>query len=153
MHITTIIGNIGRDPEIRAMKNGGKVANIAVAVNEYRGKDEDPVTHWYNVVGWGPNAETAEGLSKGDRVVVVGKMVTRKWEDQKGNTRYSTELVADGWTGVIAAAPAPETKGAKKSSPKKQVVDDDQDFIPFAWIMTVGIGVASLLSSMGQYVS
>jgi single-strand DNA-binding protein len=148
MHVTTIIGNLGRDPEVRATKNGSSVANLAVAVNEYRGKDQDPITHWYNVVAWGQNALTAESLEKGDRVVVVGKMVTRKWEDKDGNDRYSTELVADDWNGVLAPAPAPKKRGrddddddrparkaksADKPSTRKKRYDEDEvdDEIPF----------------------
>jgi single-strand DNA-binding protein len=141
---TTIVGNLGRDPEVSKLKSGSVVAKLAVAVNEYRGKDKDVETHWYNVVAWGPNAKTAEGLGKGDRVVVVGKMVTRKWEDKDGNDRWSTELVAGDWDGIVAAAPAPETKSRRdddderpsrrsSSTKSKKAYDEDEvdDEIPF----------------------
>jgi single-strand DNA-binding protein len=144
MQVTTIIGNLGRDPDIRATKNGGSVANLAVAVNEFRGKDKDSITHWYSVVAWNQFAEIAESLEKGDRVVVVGKMQTRKWEDKEGNDRYTTELVVDGWTGALAACPAPETKSKsdddddedetprrKSSAPAKKKKPDYDDSIPF----------------------
>jgi single-strand DNA-binding protein len=144
MHITTIIGNLGRDPEVRSTKSGS-VANLAVAVNEFRGKDKDSVTHWYNVVAWNQFAEIAEAFEKGDRVVAVGRMVTRKWEDKDGNDRYSTELVVDGWSGALAACPAPESKSkrrddddedddrpVRKAAPKKKKPSyDDLDEIPF----------------------
>jgi single-stranded DNA-binding protein len=80
-------------------------------------------------------------------------MVNRKWEDKDGNTRYSTELVAEGWDGVIAPAPAPETKkgGGQKKAAKKAA--DFEDEIPFAWVMTIGVGFASLLAGVGQYVA
>jgi single-strand DNA-binding protein len=138
MHITTIIGNLGGDPEIRELKNGSKVANLSVAVNEYRGKDEEPITYWYRVTAWGENAKTSENLSKGDRIVVVGKMVTRKYEDKNGDTKYSTDLVADDWRGVVALAPAPEAEKKSKGRAeersgdrKRRLAEELDDSIPF----------------------
>lgn len=130
--LTTVIGNIGKDPEVKGLKNGGRVANFSVAVNEYRGKDTEAITHWYNVVAWGENAETVANLGKGDRVVVVGKFVTRKWEDKDGKDRYTTELVADTYNGVVAPAPIPAKDGAKRGGSKKSEVEDDfSDEVPF----------------------
>jgi single-strand DNA-binding protein len=130
MHVTTIIGNVGRDPEVKELKNGSRVANLSVAVNEYRGKDEEPAVFWYTITAWNQFADIAENLGKGDRVVVVGKMVTRKWEDKDGNDRYSTELVVDGWNGALAEAPAPEQQQKKKASSSRRRDDDDEDEAP-----------------------
>jgi len=94
-----IIGNLGRDPELRYTPNGQAVTQFTVAVNRnYRGADgewqED--TEWFRVVAWGPVGErAAEHLRKGNKVYVEGRIQTRQWEDQSGQKRYTTELVAD----------------------------------------------------------
>ncbi|MFI5226933.1 MAG: single-stranded DNA-binding protein [Candidatus Limnocylindrales bacterium] len=94
-----IIGNLGRDPELRYTPNGQAVTQFTVAVNRnYRGADgewqED--TEWFRVVAWGPVGErAAENLRKGNKVFVEGRIQTRQWEDQSGQKRYTTELVAD----------------------------------------------------------
>lgn len=113
MNVAVVFGNLGRDPEIRELKNGSTVANFSLAVNEKRG--DDVHTEWYNVVAWGENAKTAEQFAKGDRVVVVGVFRTRKWADKDGNERYSTELNCSDWNGAVALAPAPEKRGESRS--------------------------------------
>ena len=126
MNDTTIIGHLGRDPEVRNTKNGNSVANLNVAVSY--AKD---VTEWYRVTAWGSNAKFAEKLKKGDRIVVIGQMKTRKWTDKEGNDRYSTELNAGDFFGVVAKAPH-----VKKSDAGSELDDDDynqdlEDEIPF----------------------
>ena len=93
-HQTTVLGNVGRDPEQRYTSSGKAVANFSVAVNE-KYKDTETTT-WYNVVAWGKTAELcAEYLSKGSQVLLIGRMQNRKWEDREGNKRETAELVAD----------------------------------------------------------
>src|SRR5664279_212470 len=93
-----IIGNLGRDPEMRYTPNGQAVTQFTVAVNRsYRvgegGKEE---TEWFRVVAWAQLAErTAEHLRKGNKVYVEGRLQTRSWEDKDGQKRYTTELVAN----------------------------------------------------------
>lgn len=93
-----LVGNLGQDPEVRTLENGTKVAKFSVATNEnYQDKagEWQTITEWHNVVAWRRLAETSENyLKKGGRVYVEGKLTTRKWQDQNGNDRYSTDVVA-----------------------------------------------------------
>jgi single-strand DNA-binding protein len=102
-----IIGNLGRDPEMRYTPNGQAVTQFTVAVNRnYRGPDGNWVeeTEWFRVVAWGPLAErTAEHLRKGRKVYVEGRIQTRQWEDKDGQKRYTTELVANQVTSLDRA--------------------------------------------------
>lgn len=95
----TLIGNMGKDPEVRRLENGTAVARLTVATNEsYRDKSGEwqTVTEWHNVICWRYLAERAETqLKKGSLVYVEGKLTTRKWQDKDGNDRYSTEVVAN----------------------------------------------------------
>jgi len=93
-----LIGNLGKDPEVRHLESGSSVASFSVATNEsYRDKagEWQTLTEWHNVVAWRNLAERAErDLKKGNRVYVEGKITTRKWQDQNGQDRYTTEVVA-----------------------------------------------------------
>ena len=93
-----LVGNLGQDPEIRSLENGAKVARISVATNEnYQDKNGEwqKITEWHNIVAWRRLAESAErNLKKGGMVYVEGKLTSRKWQDQNGNDRYTTEVVA-----------------------------------------------------------
>lgn len=93
-----IIGNLGADPELRYTQSGAAVANFNVATSR-RYKDgageQQEETEWFRVVAWQRLAETcAQYLAKGRQVYVEGRMQTRTWEDQQGQKRYMTELVA-----------------------------------------------------------
>jgi len=94
-----LIGNLGRDPEIRNLEGGVKVANFTLATTEtYRGKNGEKTEHteWHNIVLWRGLAEVAEGyLKKGNSVYIEGKIRTRDWTDKDGNKRYTTEIIAD----------------------------------------------------------
>ena len=95
-----LVGNLGQDPEVRYMPSGGAVANISIATSE-SWKDKQtgqPVdkTEWHRIVFFNRLAEIAgEYLKKGSQVYVEGKLQTRKWQDQAGVDRYSTEVVAN----------------------------------------------------------
>ena len=93
-----LIGNLGADPEIRYTQNGAPVATFNIATTE-RWKDKDgqmqEQTEWHRIVAWSRLAEICgEYLNKGSRVYIEGKIQTRKWQDQNGNDRYTTEIVA-----------------------------------------------------------
>jgi single-strand DNA-binding protein len=94
-----LIGNLGRDPEIRHLESGASVGKFSIATNEsYRDKNNEwqTVTEWHEVVVWRALADRAEqSLKKGMQVYVEGKLRTRKWQDQNGNDRYTTEVVAN----------------------------------------------------------
>lgn len=95
-----LVGNLGQDPEIRYMPNGGAVANITIATSEsWRDKqtgEQKERTEWHRVVIFGKLAEIAgEYLRKGSQVYIEGQLQTRKWQDQSGQDRYTTEVVVN----------------------------------------------------------
>jgi single-strand DNA-binding protein len=94
-----IIGNLGRDPEMRYTPSGQAVTQFTVAVNrnykDAQGERQEE-TEWFRVVSWGQQAEfAAEYLRKGNKVYIEGRLQTRQWEGQDGQKRYTTELVAN----------------------------------------------------------
>ena len=94
-----LIGNLGKDPEVRVTASGQTMANFSLATKESfknkEGKREER-TEWHNVVLWGRLAEIARDyLHKGKQVYIEGRLQTRKWEDKNGNVRYTTEIVTD----------------------------------------------------------
>ena len=94
-----LIGNLGRDPEVRSFQNGGKVCNLRIATSEnWRDRntgERRERTEWHNVAIFNENlVRLAEQyLRKGSKVYIEGKLETRKWQDQSGQDRYSTEIV------------------------------------------------------------
>jgi single-strand DNA-binding protein len=93
-----LIGRLGRDPEVRYTKDGTAVANLNLATDEQwtdKGGEKQERTEWHRVVLWGRHAEVAsEYLQKGRLVYVEGRLETRKWQDQSGQDRYTTEIRA-----------------------------------------------------------
>jgi single-strand DNA-binding protein len=104
----TLIGRLGKDPEVKNLTNGSAVANFSVATGEkYRDKRSGEMvekTEWHNIVVW--NEKTIEfiekWLAKGDMVYIEGKIQTRKWQDNDGKDRYSTEIVIPQFAGIEA---------------------------------------------------
>ncbi len=101
-----IVGNLGQDPEVRYMPNGGAVANITVATSEswkdkQTGENREK-TEWHRIAIFGKLAEVAgEYLRKGSQVYIEGQLQTRKWKDQSGQDRYTTEIVVQGFNGTM----------------------------------------------------
>jgi single-strand DNA-binding protein len=94
-----LIGNLGKDPELRYTPGGAAVVNFPIATNE-RWKDKEgnqqERTEWHNIVLWGRLAEIANDyLKKGSSVYIEGRLQTRNWEDRDGNKRYTTEIVGN----------------------------------------------------------
>ena len=124
-----IVGNLGNDPDTRYMPSGSAVTNLSVATNEswkdkQTGEQKDR-TEWHRVAMFGRLAEiAAEYLRKGSQVYIEGKLRTRKWQDQQGNDRYTTEIIADemqmlgGRMG--SGAPAMSDSGGPPPSPPPQ---------------------------------
>ena len=145
-----LIGNLGADPETRAMPSGTTVANLRVATSEsWRDKqtgEQQERTEWHRVALFGRLAEIAgEYLRKGSQVYIEGSLRTRKWQDKQGNERYSTEIVGNelqmlgGRSGAGAGSPAGAAVGAGVApsyseesggggSSRREEFDDD---IPF----------------------
>lgn len=94
-----IIGNLGKDPEIRATASGQSVATFSLATGEkFKNKsgEWEERTEWHNIVLWGKLADVAgQYLAKGKTVYIEGRIQTRKWQDKDGRDRYSTEIVGD----------------------------------------------------------
>lgn len=97
-----LVGNLGKDPEVRHLEGGAVVAKFPLATSEtYKTKEGQRVdqTEWHNVVMWRGLAESAEKyLRKGSLVYLEGKIRTRSWDDKEGNKRYATEIIADTMT-------------------------------------------------------
>lgn len=95
-----ILGRLGQDPEVRSTASGTQVVNLNVATNELGRADEQgnrqDLTEWHRIVLFGRTAEVAaQYLSKGSQVYIEGRLQTRKWQDQAGVERYSTEIVGN----------------------------------------------------------
>lgn len=101
-----IVGNLGNDPEVKYMPSGSAVANLTVATSEsWKDKntgEQKEKTEWHRVAIFGKLAEIAgEYLRKGSQVYLEGQLQTRKWQDQQGQDRYTTEVVIQGFNGVM----------------------------------------------------
>ncbi len=102
-----LIGNLGRDPEVRSFANGGKVCNLRIATSE-TWKDRNTgerreKTEWHSVAIFSEGLVRVceQYLRKGSKIYVEGQLQTRKWQDQSGNDRYSTEIVLQGFNGTL----------------------------------------------------
>lgn len=142
-----LIGNLGKDPEVRHLENGAVVANFPIATSEsYIDKntgDKREVTDWHNIVAWRGLAKISETyLKKGMKVYVEGKLRTRSWQDENKNTRYTTEVIADNMTMLSRAegnatnqntqANYPKSVENTPSQPMEQNISaDEEDDLPF----------------------
>ena len=133
------IGNLGADPETRTFGNGNKVTNLRLAVSE-KWKDRDTgerkeKTEWVSVAIFGPLADVAANyLRKGSKVYVSGKFTTRKWQDQSGQDRYSSEIVLQGPQAVMQMLDGKrDDQGGGYSAPQNNAPPSDNfdDEIPF----------------------
>jgi single-strand DNA-binding protein len=133
-----LIGNLGRDPEVRYTPSGAAVANFSIATNESwtnkEGKREER-TEWHRIVCWNKTAELCgEYLSKGRTVYVEGRLQTREWNDKDGNKRSTTEIVAQnvrflGGRGGDAS-PAQPASSAEDNTQEAAPIEVEDD-IPF----------------------
>jgi single-strand DNA-binding protein len=147
-----IIGNLGRDPEVRYTPSGAAVCNVSVATtrnwkNRESGEKQEE-TEWHRVVFYDRLAEIAgEYLKKGRPVYVEGRLKTRKWQDKEGKDNYTTEIIADQMQllgsregmgsgggddhGESRSAPAPRAPASKPAAKSATGFDDMDDDIPF----------------------
>ncbi|MDG2369422.1 MAG: single-stranded DNA-binding protein [Flavobacteriales bacterium] len=147
-----LIGNLGKDPEVRHLESGVGVANFSIATSEnYKDRktgERVTQTEWHNVVLWRGLADVAEKyLKKGDKIYIEGKLRTRTWQDQQGNNRYTTEIVADNLTMLgkssdknttsnesapVAQQSTPNTAIAEEKSKEEfSSPEDGNDDLPF----------------------
>ncbi len=143
-----LIGNLGKDPEVRYSANGNAMANITVATSEsWKDKntgEQVEKTEWHRVVFFRRLAEVVgEYLKKGSKVYIEGKLQTRKWQDNNGQDRYTTEIVAGemqmldsrgAGNGAIHDAPPQQSRAQSRPAPQQQSSNQPPDFdddIPF----------------------
>ncbi len=144
-----LIGNLGKDPEIRTLDNDTKLARFSIATSEsYQDKstgERREITDWHNIVVWRGLADIAERyLTKGMKIYLEGKLKTRTWQDEAGTTRYQTEVVADNFTMLTPrnetnpnqnynAPTYPQQGTPQKPAPVNDnlLEDNDDDILPF----------------------
>ena len=142
----TILGNIGRDPEVRTFQNGGKICNLRVATSEtWRDKqsgDRKERVEWHSVsiMVEGLVKVAEQYLRKGSKVYIEGQLETRKWQDQSGADRYSTEIVLRPFNSELVFLDKRDSEGGSRddqnkydqpSAPAEPRSDIDDDEIPF----------------------
>lgn len=121
-----LIGNLGQDPEVKYMPSGDAVANISIATSEsWKDKntgEKKEKTEWHRVAIFGKTAEIAgEYLRKGSKVYIEGQLQTRKWQDQNGQDRYTTEVVIRPFNGSMQMLGGKGEQGANQNhSPQQQ---------------------------------
>lgn len=145
-----LVGNLGADPEARSLSNGGEVVNLRVATSE-NWKDRDgnrqERTEWHQVVIWNENlGRVAKNyLKKGSKVYLEGQLQTRKWQDQNGQDRYSTEIVLQRYRGELVLLDSRDGGGdqgygagagggfsGQQNKPQPAAFDNDlDDDVPF----------------------
>lgn len=147
-----LIGNLGNDPDVRTMQNGGRVCNLSIATSE-SWKDKNTgerreKTEWHRVVIFneGLVGVCENYLKKGSKVFIEGALETRKWQDQNGNDKYSTEIVLKAFNGTLTMLDSrnDNQSGGYQQRPQQQasggampqqnaapVHDDFEDDIPF----------------------
>lgn len=132
-----LIGNVGRDPEVRSFPNGGKVCNLSVATSEtWKDKasgERKEKTEWHTVAIFAEHAVryAEQYLRKGSRVYVEGKLETRKWTDQSGADRYTTEVVIRPYGGELQGLDKPGGERREEPQTGGGRFDDLEDSIPF----------------------
>lgn len=131
-----LIGNLGRDSEARSFPNGGKVVNLRIATSEtWKDKqtgEKKERTEWHSVAIFNePLAKIAEQyLRKGSTVYIEGQLETRKWQDQSGADKYTTEVVIRPFNGALTLLGG-KPEGREERAPEPVRRDDPEDSIPF----------------------
>lgn len=124
-----LVGNLGKDPEIKKFDSGIKNASFSLATTEkFKNKTGEIVsnTEWHNIVVWGALSEIAEKyLKKGSQIYLEGKIKTSSWEDKSGAKRYKTEIYADSFT--MLGAKEAQTNETKKENATQPELSPNQD--------------------------
>lgn len=139
----SLIGNVGRDPEIRNLEGGGQVCNLSLATTEkWTDKntgEKREKTEWHRIVIWGNLVNIVEKyVGKGSQLFIEGKLETRKWTDQQGVEKYTTEIVLRGFDSTLKmlGKKGDGQSQGQQATPQRQaakvdVPDDDDDDAPF----------------------
>jgi len=128
-----IVGNVGKDPETRFLPNGGAVTNLTIATSEsWKDKQTGEAkekTEWHRVVIFGKLAEIAgEYIKKGSKLYIEGALQTRKWTNQQGQDQYTTEIVLQGFNGVMQMLDGKPQGQAVQQKPQQQQAVNNQGF-------------------------
>lgn len=136
-----LIGRLGRDVDCKYTQSGNAIANLSVATDEsYTGQDGNRVqkTEWHKVIAYGKQAENCERyLAKGSLVYIEGKLQTRKWQDQQGQDRYVTEIVASRVQFLDRKEQDESDRGNKEKphrydgKPEPEYISQETDSVPF----------------------
>lgn len=133
-----LVGNLGKDPEVRYLEGGTAVANFTIATSEYytdkSTNEKKTITEWHNVVLWRGLAELAEKyLKKGNQVYIEGKLRTRKWQDKDGSDRYTTEVVGDSMQMLGKKEDNSSVQQQNQTTPTPEIdkQDSETDDLPF----------------------
>lgn len=126
-----LVGNLGKDPEVRHLEGGAVVAKFPLATSEtYKTKEGQRVdqTEWHNVVMWRGLAESAEKyLKKGSLVYIEGKIRTRSWDDKDGNKRFATEIIADTMTMLNSRRPDDQQQQQQHGNTEQKPSSSSED--------------------------
>ncbi len=126
-----LLGNLGKDPDIRTLESGTKLARVSLATNDYfKNKSGETIerTEWHNLVLWHQRAELAEKyLRKGSQLYVEGRLQTRQWEDKEGNKRYTTEIIAEV---INLVGSRPDAGDSTPTPPENMGEPTDSDMLP-----------------------
>ena len=129
-----LLGNLGKDPEVRRLDDGRGVANFSLATSEtYKNKSGEKVTNteWHNIVLWSPLADIAENyLRKGSQVYIEGKISNRSYEDKDGVKKYISEVVGREIT-LLGRAPSSDSMNAQESTTQNNQESSVEDDLPF----------------------
>ena len=130
-----LVGNLGKDPEVRHLDSGVAVANFSLATTEsYTNKQGERVnqTEWHNIVLWRGLADIAEKyLKKGNSIYVEGKIHNRRWKDSEGNTKYATDIIADKMTMLGSKPDNAETPASASTETPEKTEENGNDDLPF----------------------
>jgi len=126
-----LVGNVGRDPEIKVLTSGTRLATFSLATTDRRSKDEhgDPRTEWHKIVAWSGLAEVVEKyVRKGKQLYIEGQLRTRTWEPEEGQKKYFTEVHIQEME-LLGGRPSSDT-GPRDPGPAGNFPDDNDD-VPF----------------------
>jgi len=127
-----LVGNVGKDPEVRYLEGGASVASFSLATTEvYKNKNGEKVsqTEWHNIVAWRHLADLAEKyINKGKQLYIEGRITNRSWEDKDGVKRYTTEIVAN--TIQLLGRKGDEVDGSSDNNPQSEKRDSPKEEKP-----------------------